>query len=423
MTAVAAPLVKSEPSWLGALRQEGERRFAQLGFPSSRDEEWRFTPVGAIAGTTFGPAPDLAVAEASLLPFLFGHAEWPRLVFVNGRYAPGLSTATATQGVRASSLAEAIATDPSLERYLGRQVAVDATPFVAWNTAQFADGAFVHVPARAEPTQPIHLLYVTTGDVAGAATHSRNLILVDREARASVIESYVTLDDARYLTNTVTEVVVAENAWVEHTRIQREGESAFHIGCTHVAQARDSHYRNFSFAMGGAIARHDLRSHLNDANVESLLYGLYFGRGEQLVDNHTAILHSHPNCRSWEVYKGILDDRSHGVFNGKIFVTREAQKTDAKQTNRALLLSETAKIDTKPQLEIFADDVKCTHGATVGNLNDNMLFYLRSRGIPLDEARRHLTYAFAAEVIAEVTLGPVRNELDRLVLHRLGLGA
>ncbi len=281
----------------------------------------------------------------------------------------------------------------------------------------------MHVPARAEPAQPIHLLHVTTGDVAGAATHTRNLILVDREARASLIESYVTLDDARYLTNTVTEVVVAENAWVEHTRIQREGESAFHIGCTHVAQARDSHYRNFSFAMGGALARHDLRSHLNDANVESLLYGLYFGRGEQLVDNHTAILHSHPNCRSWEVYKGILDDRSHGVFNGKIFVTREAQKTDAKQTNRALLLSETAKIDTKPQLEIFADDVKCTHGATVGNLNDNMLFYLRSRGIPLDEARRHLTYAFAAEVIAEVTLAPVRNELDRLVLQRLGLGA
>jgi Fe-S cluster assembly protein SufD len=325
-------------------------------------------------------------------------------------------------GVRTGSLTQALGSDPLLEKHLGRHVAMDATPFVAWNSSQIADGAFVHVSAHADLAHPIHLLFVTAPGAGETAVYPRNLVVVEREARASIIESYVTLaGDERYLTNAVTEVVVAENSWVEHTRIQRESEQAFHVGCTHVAQERDSHYRNFSFAMGGAIARHDLRSHLNAANVESLLYGLYFGRGEQLVDNHTTIFHDHPNCRSWEVYKGILDGRSHGVFNGKIFVTPEAQKTDAKQTNRALLLSETAKIDTKPQLEIFADDVKCTHGATVGALNENMLFYLQSRCIPHAAARRFLTYAFAAEVVAEVALEPVRAELDRLVQERVGV--
>jgi Fe-S cluster assembly protein SufD len=423
MTAVADRIDTTLPAWLVALRQQGGRRFAELGLPKSRDEEWRFTPISPITSASFGAAPEATVSLESITPFMFGHAEWPRLVFVNGRYSAELSSVAVGAGVRAGSLAQALGSDPALEKHLGRHVALDATPFVAWNTGQIADGAFVHVPSRAEPAYPIHLLFVTAPGAGESAVYPRNLVVVDREARASIIESYVTLAGSeRYLTNVVTEVVVAENAWVEHTRIQREGEQAFHVGLTHIAQERDSHYRNFSFAMGGAIARHDLRSHLNAANVESLLYGLYFGRGEQLVDNHTAIFHDHPNCRSWEVYKGILDGRSHGVFNGKIFVTPEAQKTDAKQTNRALLLSETARIDTKPQLEIFADDVKCTHGATVGALNEKMLFYLQSRCIPLAAARRFLTYAFAAEVVAEVALEPVRAELDRLVQERVGVG-
>jgi Fe-S cluster assembly protein SufD len=236
-----------------------------------------------------------------------------------------------------------------------------------------------------------------------------------------VVESYVTLSpDSSYWTNPVTEVSLGQSAWLEHTRIQRESEQAYHIGLTHVDQQRDSHYRSFAMAMGGAIARHNLHARLNDENVETLLYGLYLTRGEQLVDNHTAIYHDHPHCRSWEVYKGVLDGRSRGVFNGKVFVKPEAQKTDAKQTNRNLLLSDGARIDTKPQLEIFADDVKCTHGATVGQLDDLALFYSRSRGIPAAEAQRLLTYAFAAEVIAELSLGPVREELEGLVRERLG---
>jgi Fe-S cluster assembly protein SufD len=245
--------------------------------------------------------------------------------------------------------------------------------------------------------------------------------VVERGARAAVVESYVSLaSGSSYWTNTVTEVVLGANAWLEHTRIQRESERAYHIGATHVHQLRDSHYRSFSMAMGGALARHNLHARLNDSNVETLLYGLYITRGDQLVDNHTTIYHDQPNCRSWEVYKGILDGRSRAVFNGKVLVKPEAQQTDAKQTNRNLLLSDKAKVDTKPQLEIFADDVKCTHGATVGRLDDLALFYARSRGVPAQDAQRLLTYAFAAEVIAEVTLQPVREELEHLVRERLG---
>jgi Fe-S cluster assembly protein SufD len=279
----------------------------------------------------------------------------------------------------------------------------------------------VQVSAGSDLKDPIHLVFLATDEAEDCAIQPRSLILVGRGARASVVESYVSAGFAgRYWTNTVTEVLADASCWVEHTRIQRESERAYHIGGTFVAQARDSHYRSFSLAMGGALARHDLQARLNDENVETLLYGLYLTRGGQLADNHTAIHHDQPNCRSWEVYKGILDDHSRAVFNGKVFVRPEAQKTDAKQTNRNLLLSDAARVDTKPQLEIFADDVKCTHGATVGRLDDIALFYARSRGVPAREAERLLTYAFAAEVVAEVALEPVRVELERLVRERLG---
>ncbi len=231
----------------------------------------------------------------------------------------------------------------------------------------------------------MHLLFVTTADAERhASTHPRNLIVVERGARASVIESYVTLAPGAASTGPTRspKSSLAAGAWLEHTRIQRESERAYHVGLTHVDQQRDSHYRSFSLAMGGALARHNLHVRLNDENIEALMYGLYLTRGDQVVDNHTAIYHDQPNCRSWEVYKGILDGRSRAVFNGKVFVKPEAQKTDAKQTNRNLLLSDAARVDTKPQLEIFADDVKCTHGATVGRLDDVALFYARSRGIP-----------------------------------------
>ncbi len=412
------------PEWFDPMRRGAAARFASVGFPGTRDEEWRFTPVAPIAQRTWRPAPaDPANLSADLLtPFVFGHPEWSTLVFVNGAYSEALSRVSRQPGgVRVSSLAEALRGDGELLRtHVARHAPVDGSPFTALNTATFRDGGLVHVPAGIDLERPVHFVYVTTAEAEGTAIHPRNLIVLERGARASVIESYVTLvPEAIYWTNPVTEVSAAAGSWLEHTRIQRESERAYHVGLTHVDQQRDSHYRSFSMAMGAALARHNLHVRLNDENIESLMYGLYLTRGDQVVDNHTAIYHDQPNCRSWEVYKGVLDGRSRAVFNGKVFVQPEAQKTDAKQTNRNLLLSDLAKVDTKPQLEIFADDVKCTHGATVGRLDDVALFYARSRGVPHDVAERLLTYAFAAEVIDEVALEPVRLELDRLVRERL----
>ena len=420
----AGTAIADGPEWLEPLRRAAAARFAVVGFPGTRDEEWRFTPVAPIAQRTWRPAPGepAKLSADRLAPFVFGHPEWSTLVFVDGGYSEALSrVAPLPAGVRVGSLAEALRGNGELlPGHLARHAPVEGSPFTALNTAGFRDGGLVHVPAGLDLERPVHLVYVTTADAEGTAIHPRNLIVVERGARASVIESYVTLaPEGVYWTNPVTEVSAAAGSWLEHTRIQRESERAYHVGLTHVEQQRDSHYRSFSMAMGAALARHNLHVRLNDENIETLMYGLYLTRGEQVVDNHTAIFHDQPNCRSWEVYKGVLDGRSRAVFNGKVFVRPEAQKTDAKQTNRNLLLSDTAKVDTKPQLEIFADDVKCTHGATVGRLDDVALFYARSRGIPQVAAERLLTYAFAAEVIDEVALGPVRLELDRLVRERL----
>jgi Fe-S cluster assembly protein SufD len=421
----AGGTVTESPGWLEPLRRAAAEQFGRTGFPASRDEEWRFTPIGPIVQTTWRPAPAHSEGPTpeQLASFVFGHPEWSTLVFVNGGYSAALSSvAELPAGVTVTSLSQALRADaPVLRAHLGRHAPVEGSPFTAVNAAGFRDGGVVHVPAGHELAAPVHVVFVTTEAAAAAALHPRNLIVMERGARASVIESYVTLaEGSAYWANPVTEVAVAAGSWLEHTRIQRESERAFHVGLTHVDQQRDSHYRSFTLAMGAALSRHNLHVRLNDENIETLMYGLYLTRGEQVADNHTAIYHDRPNCRSWEVYKGVLDDRSRAVFNGKVFVQPEAQKTDAKQTNRNLLRSDLAKVDTKPQLEIFADDVKCTHGATVGRLDEVGLFYARSRGIPADAAERLLTYAFAAEVIDEVALEPVRLELDRLVLERLG---
>ena len=437
------------PGWLQPLRQSGMARFERDGFPVSRDEEWRFTPIAPIARGVFQPATPPAVAfprdEAEALAY--GPESWPQLVFVNGRFAPEISyTPGLPPGVVVLSLAEALARRPELvEPHLGKHVTAEATPFTALNAAFIHDGAFVLVPEDLELGTPIQLCFVTTGDQHERVTHPRNLIVIGDRARAAVIESYHGTErrtDGRtegtateeqsvvpsfrqsvYLTNSVTEVVLGESAWLEHSRIQREAETAYHIAFSHVHQSRESHYRSFSLAMGGALSRHNLHTRLGAPETEALLYGLSIAEGTQLADHHTAIYHDQPNCRSWEVYKAILDGESRGVFNGKVFVTPEAQKTDAKQTNRTLLLSERARVDTKPQLEIFADDVKCTHGATVGYLDDLPLFYFRSRGVPEDRARRLLTYAFAAEVLDEIQVPEVRQALDAVVRARLGVAS
>jgi len=417
------------PEWLEPVRRSAMERFAQTGFPSAREEEWRFTPVTPIAQGTWQPAwtrepaEGRVVSREQLAPFVFGHEEWATLVFVNGEYAPDLSVAGGLpDGVLVTSLGEALRNgDEIVRQHLTRYARPEDSPFTALNTALLRDGGFFYVPPGTELSSPVNLVFLTTADAADTVTHPRNLIVVERNARAAIVESYVTIaPGARYWTNPVTEVVTGTNSWVEHARIQRESESAYHVATTQVEVQRDGHYRSFSMAMGAALARHNLNVRLADQYSEALLYGLYITRGEQLADTHTVLYHDHPNCHSWEVYKGILDGRSRAVFSGKVVVQPEAQKTDAKQTNRNLVLSDHAKVDTKPQLEIFADDVKCTHGATVGRLDERARFYARSRGLPAAVADRLLTYAFAAEVVDEVAIAPVREELDRLVFERLG---
>jgi Fe-S cluster assembly protein SufD len=415
------------PDWLEPVRRTAADRFAHTGFPTARDEEWRFTPVTPIAQTSWRPAAGISeeITRGQIAPFIFGHEEWCTLVFVNGEYAPGLSSpGSLPAGVVATSLSDALRNGGDvLQRHFAKYARIEENPFTALNTALFRDGGFVHVLPGVDLPVAINLVFVSTPDAAGTVSHPRNLIVVERNARASVVESYVTVaPGVRYWTNPVTEVWTGPNSWVEHTRIQRESEAAYHVATTQAEVSRDSHYRSFSMAMGAALARHNLNARLADQYSEALLYGLYLTHGDQLVDNHTVLYHDHPHGHSWEVYKGILDGRSRAVFNGKVMVKREAQKTDAKQTNRNLILSDFAKVDTKPQLEIFADDVKCTHGATVGQLDEVSLFYAQSRGFPLAEARRMLTYAFAAEVIEEVALEPVRAELNRLLLERLNEG-
>jgi len=408
-----------EPSWLGELRRAGAARFEGLRWPTPRDEDWRFTDLAPIARAELGPVrPAGAVTQADIAPFLFGHAEWPRLVFANGRFQPALSDlAGLPAGARVGSLAALLSEAPELlEGTLGSVAAQPAAAaIVGQNAAAFADGYAIVLPANAVLEAPLHVLFLTDGRAAGGAVHPRNVAVLGANAAASVVESFVALADGVALTNTVTEVTLAEGARFDHCKVQRESAEAFHLATLEVRQARDSYLNSFSFAEGAALSRTNIYTTLAGPGAHATLYGLYVGEGRQHVDHQTRIEHAAPNCTSWEVYKGILDGHAHAVFNGKVFVRPEAQKTDGKQTNKNLLLSPTAKVDTKPQLEIFADDVKCTHGATVGSLDAAPLFYCRSRGIPEAEARTLLTYAFAADVLEEIRSRPVVDHLEELM--------
>ena len=408
--------------WVGHIRHEAITRFAELGFPTTRDEDWHFTSVAPIAESDFHvtEAPGGEVKMGDLEPFQFGGIAWPTLVFVNGRFSADLSTfSTLPEGVRVMELARAWVEVPELlQKYLTQVVDHRTAAFTALNTAFMHDGAVVHIAANAQLGPPLHLLFVSDAYAAKTITHPRTLIVAEHHAEATIVESYVSLGDARYFTNTVCEVVVGEGAQVRHYRVQRESERAFHIGTTQVRQAKASLYKSFSFATGGRLSRINVYTKLEGEGSEVWLDGLYMLDGDQHVDHQTRIEHLQPNCASHEVYKGVLDGVSHGVFNGQVFVDPIAQKTDGKQTNNNLLLSDRARIDTKPQLEIFADDVKCTHGATVGRIDQMALFYMKSRGIGEQLARELLTYAFAADVIERIELDPVRTGLESLTLRR-----
>lgn len=413
-----------QPAWVFPLRKAGIARFAESGFPTVKDEDWRFTNVAPLAKLPFKPVFQLSrdgLTRESIARFIFGELSASRLVFVDGHFAADLSSPVPqAEGVTIKNLASALTQDSALvEKYLTRQSPAEADPFSSLNTAFFQDGAFIHVAAGRTVAAPIHLLFISTAKETGATTHPRNLVVAEKGSRATLLESYVSVAEGAYFTNAVTELVLEEGAVVEHCKFQDEARSAFHIAAIDARLARSCNLISHSIATGAKLSRNNIRTALAGEGVECILNGLYLTRGDQLADHHMVVEHAQPNCNSHEYYNGILDGRSKGVFHGRILVRQPAQKTDAKQTNKNLLLSEDATIDTKPQLEIYADDVKCTHGATVGQLNEESIFYLRARGIGAETARRMLIHAFAGEIIERIRYRPAREELDRVVWERL----
>jgi Fe-S cluster assembly protein SufD len=414
----------SGPQWLAPLRQAGLDSFARQGFPTLQDEDWRFTNVAPVAKLDFQPAAPVnvnGVESQTLANSVFSQLVGHQLVFVNGFYAPQLSRLQSLPaGVRIESLAAALARDPALVgQHLGRLARTAGNAFAAMNQAFFSDGAFIQVPAGVTVTEPIQLLYLSSAKSSSEAILPRNLILAGDHSRLTVVESYLSTGAAAYFTNAVTEILAGEQARVEHVKLQDEAPGAFHIATIAGEFGRASNVAIHSIALGARLSRNNIRVKLAGEGLECILNGLYLTRGEQLADHHMLVEHAQPHCASHEYFNGILDDKSKGVFHGRIYVHPEAQKTDAKQTNKNLLLSDFATADTKPQLEIYADDVKCTHGATVGQLNPESIFYLRSRGMSADTARQMLIHSFAGEIIERIQCLPAREVIDRLVWDRL----
>jgi Fe-S cluster assembly protein SufD len=403
------------------LRKAAIKRFSDLGFPTLRNEDWRFTNVAPLARIPFQRAlPSEAKVEEidveSIAPKL---GDCYQIVFVNGRHAPELSiTRKLPTGVQICSLARILAEDPgAVEPYLGQYAKFQNQAFTALNTAFIEDGAFIFVAPGVAPDKPISVLYVSSGTGREAVVHPRNLILVGAKARASVVETYVGLEEESYWTNAVGEIVLGENAALDYVKLQNENLRAFHVALLQVHQKKSSQFSTHYIGRGGHLVRNEVRDMLAGEECQCTINGLYMASGNQHLDNQTVLDHAMPRCTSHELYKGILDGKAHGVFNGKIFVHQDAQKTDAKQTNQTLLLSEDALINTKPELEIYADDVKCTHGATVGHLDAEALFYLRARGIALAEARSLLTFAFANDIVERISIEPLRSQLERELLE------
>jgi Fe-S cluster assembly protein SufD len=409
--------------WLRKLRQEGFARFSELGFPTTHDEDWRFTNVSPISRTSFQMADGSAKVKARDLDTFRIPGAACQLVFVNGRYAPELSSlGKLPKGLRVRSLAEAIQQARSLEGLLGNYASFERDAFIALNTAFFADGGHVYVPRGVVVEAPICLLYVSTGNGAPVMTHPRNLVVAEDHSQVTVVEDYVSVNSGVMFSNVVTELYAGEDAVVAHYMIEREDTQALNVSTLRIQQERNANVESHSVLLGGALVRNNVHPVLAGEGGECLINGLYIGTGRQHMDNYMLVEHAQPHCNSRQFYNGILDEHAHGVFHGRIIVHKDAQKTDAKQTNRNLLLSDEAQIDTKPQLEIYADDVKCTHGATIGQVEDNALFYLRSRGLDEVAARRLLLYAFASECLDRMRTGPVRTYLEALTTSWLPEG-
>jgi Fe-S cluster assembly protein SufD len=419
---------RSQPSWVREARERGIAQFERLGFPTTRLEDWKFTSVAPITERRFSLAGGVermspATVSSFALPSLATIA-----VCVNGRFAPRLSSLNGLpEGVRVLGLEQTLASEPELvESHLTKiagLAAIEQHAFAALNTAFLQDGIVIMVPPRLVVETPIQVLFFSApANGSPAVSHPRLLIVAGESSQVRIVERYAGTGGPSF-SNAVTEVALAPNAVVDHYKLQEEAADAFHIGVMHLRADRHSNFSSHSLAFGGALVRNDVVAVLDGEGIDCTLNGLYLARGRQLIDNHTTIDHAKPHCGSHEIYKGILGEQARAVFNGKIVVRPDAQKTDAKQTNKALLLSDDAQINTKPQLEIFANDVKCTHGAAIGQLDEDAMFYLRSRGLGFSEARGMLIHAFAGDILSRIKIAPLREHLQGALSERLPHGA
>lgn len=416
------------PDWVKTLQRQGGTDFAVLGLPTTQHEDWRQTSLATLRKLEFRPAAEVTVTAAVVQGFEYAGLECDTLVFVNGRFQAEFSSgATVPAEVIICTLQEALVQHAELaERYFGRYLETGTDAFAALNTAAFGDGVFVYVPAGVKVERPIHLVNLTVADEDSAQVFfPRNLLVVEDSAELTLIEDYGCTDEdttAVYLTNAVTEFVIGKNAKAHHYFIERESRGAFNVSTLRVRQADDSEFESHSALLGAGLVRNNVLPRLDGTNCRSLLNGIYFGDGEQRIDNFMRVEHNNTNGGSRQYYKGILTGSAQATFTGRIVVAKPAQQTDAVQSNQNLLLSEGARAHTKPQLEIYADDVKCTHGATIGELDEQALFYLRARGISESAARALLIHAFALESLERMTLEPVREALESLLIERLPQG-
>jgi Fe-S cluster assembly protein SufD len=404
------------PSRLTELRQAGIASFASLGFPTPRDEDWKYTNIEPVISRPFGPVNGAAktLSGEPVLANAFVEEDIPRLVFVNGVYAPLHSSVRGLPGgARVTTLRELFKTaDITAAPQIGQHANYRRNSLVALNTAFLDDGAAVVIAPGCRLSRPIHVVYASGAGEHPVVSYPRTLILLGAGSEASIVESYASINDGTYLANAVTELIGESDAVVHHYRVQREGAAGFHLGTLAAHLGRGCHLTAHAVTLSGALVRNDVQVSLDGEGAECVLNGLYLGAGKQHIDNFTEIEHVKPRATSLELYKGILDGSSRGVFNGKIVVHKDAQKSDARQTNRNLLLSPDAAVNTKPQLEIHADDVKCSHGSTIGQLDPDALFYLRSRGLDPDEARSLLSFAFASDMVRRIQIEPLRRRLN-----------
>jgi Fe-S cluster assembly protein SufD len=409
----------NQPDWLKITREDAFRFFTEIGYPTPRNEEWKYTNVAPLAKEDFQIGGSGNFTASDIVPFIFDESRASVLVFTNGAFNRNLSNLEALKDAQVLSFAETLAEEKYagiLRAKLGSLVETEKNGFTALNTAFIGEGAFVFIPKNVKIDAPVQFLFLTE---EGKVSLPRILVVAESFAEATIVETYVRAGETKYLTNSVIEVSLADEAKIKHSRVQRESHEAFHVGASGAEVARGSVYDATNITLGARLSRHDIDLKFNSEGGEAFVDGLYLIGGEQHHDTHSLIDHRLPNCTSHQTYKGIVDGKGRAVFNGKIFVRENASGTDGYQSNKNLLLSNDARVDTKPQLEIYNDDVKCAHGATVGQLEEEELFYLLSRGLKESLARNLLTYGFAEEIVNKIEIESIKKQLDEAVLNRL----